>query len=365
MQILSQHHVAGIVPYMDAWEIPSCAVMELIDGPNLEEVILGAMVNDWPGRLRIARDLASIILRAHSVPERVLHRDIRPANIMLKNFFVTPDSWELVVLDFDLSWHRDATEGSLDLSRSMNSYLAPEQTQTTRKKYTRNALVDSYGFGMTMYFVVSREHPAFGQHRYANWKQLLDSKVVRMPCVEWKSLPRRFARLIENTTKDEQDQRWDMTRISGELQRLQEAHKGPHLVTSAELFAEELISHCTSVVAEYEWDPDSLAASVEFRSGFTVKVVGDETKRLVQVRVEWLHTGDQSFENVRKFIGKASDQCQAELKKGAWRIKEKQVTSSSCRIDAEITLTELRKGDGLATASKGLTNGLECLRLVR
>ena len=133
----------------------------------------------------------------------------------------------------------------------------------------------------------------------------------------------------------------------------------------SELFAEELISHCSSVVAEYDWDPDSLAASVEFRSGFTVKVVGDETKRLVYVRVEWLHTGDRSFENVRKFIGKASDQCQAELKKGAWRIRDKQVTSSSCRIDAEITLTELRKGDGLATASKGLTNGLECLRLVK
>jgi hypothetical protein len=155
-----------------------------------------------------------------------------------------------------------------------------------------------------------------------------------------------------------------MTRISGELQRLNEAHNGPQNVNSAELFAEELVSHCTSVAADYRWDPDGLSASVELRSGFTVKVVGDETKRLVYVYVQWLHTGDRNFENVRKFIGKATDQCYSELKRGGWRISDKQVTASSCRIDAEITLSDLRRGVGLGTASKGLTKGLECLRLM-
>jgi serine/threonine protein kinase len=338
--------------------------MELIDGPNLEEVVAGALVSDWPGRLRIARDLARIILKAHSVPERVLHRDIRPANIMLRNFFKTPDAWDLVVLDFDLSWHRDASEGSLDLSRSMNSYLAPEQTQASRRKHTRNALVDSYGFGMTMYFMVSREHPAFGQHLFSNWKALLEKKIASASCGEWRSLPRRFSRLIESTTRDAQDQRWDMTRIAGELQRLDEAYKGPMHVASAELFAEELISRCPSVATDYVWDQDGLSAVLELRSGFTVKLVGDETKRLIGAHVQWLHTGDRSFENVRKFIGKAADQCQAEMKRGGWKIRNREITAFSCHVDAEVNITDLRKERGLGSASTGLNKAIEALRLM-
>lgn len=127
MRILSNRDVSGMVPYVDAWEIPAATVMELVDGPNLEEAVEGGFVNEWDMRLRIATELATVIRSAHMVPECVLHRDIRPANIMLKDFWAHPDNWQLVVLDFDLSWHRDATEGSLNLSRSMNGYLAPEQ----------------------------------------------------------------------------------------------------------------------------------------------------------------------------------------------------------------------------------------------
>ena len=364
MRILSGRSVDGVVPYIDAWEIPACAVMELIDGPNLEQAVDGGMVKDWHDSLRIACDLARIIQAAHSVPERVLHRDIRPANVMLKDLFTVPERWKLVVLDFDLSWHRDASEGSLDLSKSLNSYLAPEQIQPARKRFTRNALVDSYGFGMTMYFLVSGEPPAVGQHLYQNWRQFLNDKVALKRCAEWHSLPRRFARLIDNTTKDSQAERWDMTRISGELQRLQEVLGGPGKVTSAEIFAEEIVSRCPTLGAHYEWDLDRLSASAELRSGFTVKIVGDETNRLVRVRVEWIQTGDRQFENVRKYIGRSSDSCAAELKRGSWKIGDKQITGSSSRIEAVVNVSDLRKGGGLEAASNGLAKALECLRLL-
>ena len=35
MRILSERNVTGMVPYIQAWEIPTSSVMELIDGPNL------------------------------------------------------------------------------------------------------------------------------------------------------------------------------------------------------------------------------------------------------------------------------------------------------------------------------------------
>ena len=266
--------------------------------------------------------------------------------------------------DLPRNTHRDASEGSLDLSKSMNSYLAPEQIQPARKRFTRNALVDSYGFGMTMYFLVSGEHPAVGQHLYRHWHQLLNDKVAAKRCAEWHSLPKRFARLIDNTTKDAQAERWDMTRISGELQRLREVLGGPGNATSAEVFAEEIVSRCPTLGGHYDWDLDKLSASAELRSGFTVNIVGDETNRLVRLRVEWIQTGDRRFENVRKYIGKSSENCAAELKAGSWKIADKQITASSSRIEAVVTISDLRKGGGVQAASNGLAKALECLRLV-
>ncbi|MGA2242371.1 MAG: SIR2 family protein [Verrucomicrobiota bacterium] len=126
MRILSDRHVPGMVPYLEAWEIPTSSVMELVDGPNLEDAVSANYANDWETRMRIAAELTKIIRTAHSVPERVLHRDIRPANIMLKGYYDQTVPWKVVVLDFDLSWHRDAAEGSLNLATSSNGYLSPE-----------------------------------------------------------------------------------------------------------------------------------------------------------------------------------------------------------------------------------------------
>ena len=87
MRILSEHHVHGMVPYLAAWEVPTSSVMELIDGPNLEDAVDANYVDNWETRLRIACALTKIIRTAHSLPERVLHRDLRPANIMLKGYY--------------------------------------------------------------------------------------------------------------------------------------------------------------------------------------------------------------------------------------------------------------------------------------
>ena len=37
----------------------------------------------------------------------------------------------------------------------------------------RNALVDSFGLGMTLYFLASKKHPVVEQHNHANWKDIL------------------------------------------------------------------------------------------------------------------------------------------------------------------------------------------------
>ncbi|MEQ9412520.1 MAG: SIR2 family protein, partial [Cyclobacteriaceae bacterium] len=83
MQILSSQNVKGVVKYLDAGEIPAFTVMELIEGPTLAEAVSNRQVDSWAKILNVASSIADILKRSHELPERVLHRDIRPANILI------------------------------------------------------------------------------------------------------------------------------------------------------------------------------------------------------------------------------------------------------------------------------------------
>ena len=78
MKILSSHDVQGMVPYRKAFEIPAFVVMDWIDGPDLGVAVASRLVADWDLILRIGSDTANIVRKGHLLPERVLHRDIRP-----------------------------------------------------------------------------------------------------------------------------------------------------------------------------------------------------------------------------------------------------------------------------------------------
>ncbi len=127
MRILAKHNVEGMVPYEEASEIPAVVVMDYIEGPNLQEAVEAGFIDGWIKVLNVACQLSKIIQKAHSLPERVLHRDLRPANIMLKDFYKDFSVIKIVILDFDLSWHLGAQEESVVNQASVNGFLAPEQ----------------------------------------------------------------------------------------------------------------------------------------------------------------------------------------------------------------------------------------------
>ena len=90
MQILQNNHVEGMVPYRKTFEIPACVVMDWVDGPDLNEVVMSKQIYNWKLVLRIGSDIADIVRRGHVLSERVLHRDIRPSNVMLRGFYSHP-----------------------------------------------------------------------------------------------------------------------------------------------------------------------------------------------------------------------------------------------------------------------------------
>jgi serine/threonine protein kinase len=161
MRILAQHNVDGMVRCLDASEIPPLAVMDVVEGPDLRRAVQAGLIKSWACRLRVMSELAQIVQRAHALPERVLHRDIRPTNIMFTTW--SPDDWAVRLLDFDLSWHKGAIEKSILAATSVHGYLAPEQLTVRKGVSSRHASVDSFGFGMTMYYLCASaiRHPEF------------------------------------------------------------------------------------------------------------------------------------------------------------------------------------------------------------
>jgi eukaryotic-like serine/threonine-protein kinase len=198
--------------------------MEYVNGPDLIAVVEAGHLSQWQDILRVSHDIARTLQAAHNLPARVLHRDLRPQNIMLRDFYSGPEIAEVVLLDFDLSWHLDAAELSVQPN---TGYAAPEQIKRSKNETTRSALVDSFGLGMTLYFLLSSQEPMLAQHKHTEWDKTLKDAARNKPCSQWKSLPMRFARLIGLATADRQHERWDMAQIAGELERLKEAVADP------------------------------------------------------------------------------------------------------------------------------------------
>jgi len=342
MKILTEHNILGIVKYLDAYEIPACVIMEWIDGPNLEEIVHSKMIKEWDLLLKIASHLAYIVEQAHRVPQRVLHRDLRPPNIMLKNFYNKTIDWEVVVLDFDLSWHIGASEKSVIASSSLSGYLAPEQIKKMSDVSTRHASVDSFGLGMTLYFMISGKDPYPTQNQHTDWLKTVSDFSNNFAKSTWKSLPNRVTRLVMNSTKFNQSERWDISQIKLELNRLLEVELDNSKVISAEMVAEEIMAR-TSFKSDYIWNSDHLAAYVELPSSTKLCLIGDESNQQIILKVNWTYQGGLIQKNIYKFLNKSHSKIEKLLKNCHWKIENCSKSGQSINIVANLKVSEAKK----------------------
>ena len=353
MEILGDRNVQGMVPYRQAFEIPAFVVMDWIDGPNLHEAVSSMLVSDWELILRISSEIADVVRRGHVLPERVLHRDIRPSNVMLSGFYSDPVDWEVVVLDFDLSWHRGAFEKSVTYGSTILGYLAPEQIQKSPGVSTRHAAVDSFGLGMVLFFMLSRRDPVPEQHR-----TLLDEASKRK-CNKWVSAPQRFARLVKAATLNSQSERWDMTQIQSELQRLQEAVLDPQAPKSAELVAEEIAARCRFSEG-YEWDANMLAAVKQQASEVEFEIRGDESSSRVVASIGWGKPGVQGRRHLGKWIEPSMNSAREILLRSGWQIEES--SSRYAHIQVVASLEKNRALQDIVGTVDSLDSALDQLR---
>jgi serine/threonine protein kinase len=311
-----------MVPYIYATELPTCAVMPFIGGPNLNKAVQQGLLRDWDRLLSVATRIADTLVRAHGLEERVYHRDLRPANVMIENGYDSDDtSWRVVLLDFDLSWHKGAVEQSIVQEGQVSGYLAPEQVETNCRYSTRNALVDSFGLGMLLRFLRTEQAPRHMEHRYGVWIDEVSGNIGKFSCNQWHSLPFRFSRLILSATKNEQPDRWDMTSIRDELFRLNSAIGHPEKVFHIDMLAEELCCRIAETIQQrYHWDDALVRAVISFSSGLEMVIERHDEEQCIQCKITWIHKGDQTHRSIRKYLPDRLREFQASCERSGWRV---------------------------------------------
>jgi hypothetical protein len=341
MRILTDHQLDGMVRYRDACEIPAMVAMDWIEGPNLKTAVEARYISNWNDVLRVGSRLAEILRSAHRLPERVLHRDVRPPNIMMENRYSDDINWNLVVLDFDLSWHRDSVEKSISAASSPTGYLAPEQLSRQAGVSTRSAAVDSFGVGMTLFFMVSRRDPTPNEHLLMEWDQTVNVACRNFGEVSWKCIPRRFARLILKATRDRQHDRCDMALIERELIKLRQLEAGRLEYLTTVVVMEEIVARSGQ---EYEWNSDCDTAILKMVRGFEVVLKSDELSGLVCGELRWTQAYAQEYERIRKYLPKKATAAVKILKSGNWVTIEKPHGSYTVAIDfqARLPVDEVR-----------------------
>lgn len=355
MRILAERGVEGMVAYRQASEIPAFVTMDWVDGPNLADAKSAHLLQDWESVLWIAVELCSIIRRAHALPERVLHRDIRPANVMLRNGWGSQADWKLLVLDFDLSTYKGAEEKSVLAERSALGYLAPEQVDPRSRFSSRSSLVDSFGIGMTLYFLCGGQEPIANFDKSAQFERSVRSATRTLEEPKWRSVPRRFERLILAATREQQNQRPDISQLLHEVQRLQSCVIEPDTALDADLLCEELCARSEVLQDKYVWNEELDCATRETAEGMSIKVSGPLEGDQLGLEIGWTARGTERYGTLRS-IPERVDRASAILQKAGWQVEASERGQGILRLEASIStraggsrLSGLAKSVDLAT----------------
>lgn len=194
-QIIAQLEHPGIVPVHDVGTLPDGRVfyaMKYVRGSRLDEY--AAQVDSTRDRLRKFQSACDAVAFAHA--HGVIHRDLKPQNIMIGSF------GEVLVLDWGvakilrqgdaasaseadtlmLPGNRsnkkpgDTTHGTIIGTRN---YMSPEQARGEVERLNERS--DVYSLGAVLYFLLTNQSPAEARPRAINPKV---SKAAEAICLK-------------------------------------------------------------------------------------------------------------------------------------------------------------------------------------
>jgi eukaryotic-like serine/threonine-protein kinase len=170
---VSHDHVVP-VHAVDAQATPPYLVMAYIPGQSLQERVDRSGPLDTKEILRIGTQTAAGLAAAHA--QGLVHRDVKPANIMLEN------GMERVrITDFGLA--RAVDDVSVTQSGMLAGtpqYMAPEQARGDAV----DQRADLFALGSTLYFIATGQAPFRGENGMAVIRQVCDVEPPSIRVIE-------------------------------------------------------------------------------------------------------------------------------------------------------------------------------------
>ena len=176
-------------------------VLEYIQGKNLKQLLREKGPLPLSEVLEIARQIAGALDYAHNQPSPIIHRDIKPTNIMLEDL-----SGRVVVLDFGIAKELGALERSNTRTGVMLGtwkYCAPEQLR--HEPLSGNA--DVYSLGMVMYEMYTGTPFFSGLDERAVLGKVLHDQREHDPYFARQTLP-AFVTLVTKAIAKSRDKRY-------------------------------------------------------------------------------------------------------------------------------------------------------------
>lgn len=364
MSILTSHDVKGMVKFKAAYEIPACVFMDFIDGPTLSEAKEYRYIDTLPRCLESLISVGDIVHSAHNLDERVLHRDLKPSNVLVRNCYSNTDDIDIVVLDFDLSWHKGALDVSVVHGARAQGYAAPEQTATGLRPgtSTRNTAVDVFGFGMLGFFLLTGEDPRPNEQNFPGFNKRIGDSIDRDFRPDWLSLSRYLAHTIDRCTKDIQSERIGFSEALEAFRISHEMASSESVPSKHPLILLEIACRVESggKLSIRDFDRQVLIVGPDTSKEIAVSLGEINNKTAIHIRLSKVRS---EFEerNVAKYLQSSADKSISQLR--AFPFDETHYDIGQSRIDLiaewcppkEVSLKDITKlSNALANARAGL-----------
>jgi TonB family protein len=254
-------------------------VMELLDGEDLQQVIANRRPLTLLQKTRIMSQVAEGLHYAHL--HGVVHRDVKPANIML----LSDDS--VKIMDFGIALVTQATGERLTRQGTTMGtfrYMAPEQFEGTAS----DTLCDIFSYGLTYYELLTGTYPFAAAEPAAVMYKIMraQARPIRELCSDCpKGLEAVVSRLLEKERElryqSLEDAQFDVQPI---LLDLQKTHTAELLARSKDLAARDQVDAAQTLVREILRSDPGNAGARELR-----EMLQEQAQRnAIRARVEGL-----------------------------------------------------------------------------
>ncbi|XP_030546939.1 U-box domain-containing protein 35-like [Rhodamnia argentea] len=235
VEVLSRIRHPNMVLLLGACPEYGCLVYEYMGNGSLEERLFQrgkSPVLSWQLRFKVAAEIATGLLFLHQTkPEPLVHRDLKPGNILLDYNYVSKISDVGLARLVPPSVAESVTQYRMTSTAGTFCYIDPEYQQTGML----GVKSDVYSFGIVLLQLITAKSPMGITHHVSksiekgNFSEMLDPEVPDWPVDEALSLAQIALQCAEMRRKD----RPDLSKVVlPELNKLRD-------------FAEENLQHCS------------------------------------------------------------------------------------------------------------------------